>query len=157
MGKLRKDLLHVPYRSLQEQRKTIQVYTSIAARELADRGCSFAPLRMLFNPGWRVFRSLVLKAGFLAGWRGFMLAGMEARYAYLKYRKLMQLRKEACPDLSTGEKVAVGDHPLPALPPSALLPEMSVAFHELQRSEHTDSSDHQALARTQFVTLEQEA
>jgi hypothetical protein len=43
----------------------------------------------------------VLKLGFLDGRRGFLLALMEARYAYLKYRKLMALRERAHSDSVT--------------------------------------------------------
>jgi glycosyltransferase involved in cell wall biosynthesis len=92
--RLRGDLLHIPYRTRQEQLHTIDQYTSIAAEELLRRGCSAAPLRMVFNPVFRVIRSLVLKLGFLDGKRGITLAVMEARYAFLKYRKLLALRRQ---------------------------------------------------------------
>ena len=94
LQRLRGDLLHIPYRTRQEQLQTIDQYTSIAAEELLRRGCSAAPLRMVFNPAFRVIRSLVLKLGFLEGKRGIVLAAMEARYAYLKYRKLLALRRQ---------------------------------------------------------------
>ena len=94
LQRLREDLLHIPYRTRQEQLQTIDQYTSIAAEELLRRGCSTAPLRMVFNPAFRVIRSLALKLGFLDGKRGIALAAMEARYAYLKYRKLLALRRQ---------------------------------------------------------------
>jgi glycosyltransferase involved in cell wall biosynthesis len=94
-GKLRSDLLHIPYRTMREQLETMDEYTSIAARELLKRGCPFAGPRLILNPPFRVIRSLFLKLGFLDGRRGLLLALMEARYAYLKYRKLHTLRREA--------------------------------------------------------------
>jgi len=94
-GKLQGDLLHFPYRTTREQLETIDEYTSIAAGELLQRGCRYAGLRLVLNPPFRVIRSLVLKRGFLDSWRGWVLAGMEGRYAYLKYRKLILPRREA--------------------------------------------------------------
>jgi len=92
VGKLKNDLLHIPYRTRAEQLATIDEYTSIAARELLHRGCPLVLLRLAVNPAFRVFRSLVLKLGFMDGRRGLVLALMEARYAHLKYTKLMLLR-----------------------------------------------------------------
>jgi len=92
---LRNDLLHIPYRTPSEQVEQLDEYTSIAARELFSKGCPFARLRLAFNPSFRVVRSLVLKLGFLEGRRGVALAFLEARYAYLKYWKLLQLRQQA--------------------------------------------------------------
>jgi hypothetical protein len=105
-GKLRSDLLHIPYRSMREQLATIDEYTSIAADELLQRGCRFAGLRLVLNPPFRVIRSLMLKLGFLDGWRGLLLALMEARYAYLKYRKLHTLRRGASAQVLEGR---IGD------------------------------------------------
>jgi hypothetical protein len=91
--KLHCNLLHIPYRTSREQLMTIDRYTSIAAGELLHRGCAFAGLRLAVSPAFRVIRSLVIKLGFLDGWRGFLLAALEARYAYLKYSKLLQRRQ----------------------------------------------------------------
>jgi hypothetical protein len=101
-GKLRSDLLHIPYRTMREQLETIDEYTSIAARELLKRGCPFAGPRLILNPPFRVIRSLFLKLGFLDGRRGLLLALMEARYAYLKYRKLHALRRGASAQVLEG-------------------------------------------------------
>ena len=95
VGGLRNDLLHMPYRTTSEQLQTIDEYTSIAARELLREGCPLAGLRLVFNPSFRVIRSLLLKLGFLDGRRGVALALMEARYARLKYRRLLGLRRQA--------------------------------------------------------------
>ena len=102
--RLRSDLLHIPYRSRREQLETIDQYTSIAAEELLRRGCSGVLLRLVFNPAFRVVRSLVLKRGVLDGRRGVTLAVMDARYAYLKYRKLLARRNRAtAPEAVIGE------------------------------------------------------
>jgi glycosyltransferase involved in cell wall biosynthesis len=93
--RLKGELLHIPYRTTREQLETIDTYTSIAAAELLERGCSMATLRLAVNPTFRVIRSVLFKLGFLDGWRGWMLAIMESRYAYLKYRKLMARRRQA--------------------------------------------------------------
>jgi hypothetical protein len=93
--KLKGDLVHFPYRSVAEQIATIDEYTSIAARGLQKNGCPFAGVRSVANPIFRVIRSFLLKRGFLDGRRGLVLAVMEARYARLKYLKLIDLRNNA--------------------------------------------------------------
>ena len=93
--RLKGDLVHFPYRSVAEQLSTIDEYTSIAARGLHKNGCQFAGIRAVTNPIFRVIRSFLLKRGFLDGRRGLVLAVMEARYARLKYLKLIELRNNA--------------------------------------------------------------
>ena len=112
--KLRGDLLHYPYRSRSEQLETIDTYTNIAALELQKRGCLFAPWRAVMNPVFRVLRSLLLKRGVLDGRRGLDLALMEARYARLKYVKLLQLRDDARAAERRSDQLILGLKPMPA-------------------------------------------
>jgi hypothetical protein len=105
---LKNDLLHIPYRTTAEQLQTIDEYTAIAAGELLKAGCSLAGLRMIVNPPFRVVRSLILKRGFLDGRRGVALALMEARYARLKYARLLALQRQVRAEEVAGRFVALG-------------------------------------------------
>ena len=93
-GRLRGDLLHHPYRSLDEHLATIDRYTTTRARGLHSRGRRARLVDLAFRPGWRFFTFYVLRAGFLEGWRGLLMAALAAHYVRLKYAKLWLLQRE---------------------------------------------------------------
>ena len=45
---------------------------------------------MLFHPPWCFFRMYVLRAGFLDGRAGFVIARLSAHYVFLKYAKVWE-------------------------------------------------------------------
>ncbi|MEY2982647.1 MAG: hypothetical protein RL562_2874, partial [Planctomycetota bacterium] len=64
------------------------------------RGRRARPLDLLTRPAARFVRFYVLKLGFLDGWRGLLIACLAARYAQLKYAKLLAMARQqptACP------------------------------------------------------------
>lgn len=93
VGRLRGDLLHDPYRSFAEHLATIDRYTSIMAEGLHARGRRARASDLLLRPAVRFLRFYVLRAGFLEGWRGLLLACLAAYYVHLKYAKLLVLEK----------------------------------------------------------------
>jgi glycosyltransferase involved in cell wall biosynthesis len=86
-GELQGDLLHYTCTSLSEHLKTLDRYTSLAARELAARGEAVPLTRLTVDPAWTFFRTYVLQRGFLDGRRGLAIAWMAALYTFLKYAK----------------------------------------------------------------------
>ncbi len=93
VGKLKGDLLHWPFTSLQDHKYKMEKYAIIGAREfhLAGKKTSvFTPHIHLF---WGFFRSYVVKGGFLDGREGFLICSQYAKSAYAKYKKLQQLNK----------------------------------------------------------------
>jgi len=92
-GTLRADLLHLPYRSLSEHLQTIDSYTTIMARGLQQRGRRARPRDLVLHPWARFAQFYILKAGFLDGWRGLLLAYLAAHYVRLKYAKLLALQR----------------------------------------------------------------
>jgi glycosyltransferase involved in cell wall biosynthesis len=93
-GRLKGDLLHYPYRSFAEHLRTMDNYTTIMARGLHERGRRASLVDLIFRPAVRFFRFYVLKAGFLEGWRGLLLAYLAAYYVRLKYAKLLVMDRE---------------------------------------------------------------
>ena len=89
---LRHDLLHVPYRSLSEHLQTIDRYTAIMADGLHAHGRRARSADLVLHPAARFLKFYVLKAGFLDGWRGLLLAYLAAHYVRLKYAKLLALQ-----------------------------------------------------------------
>jgi len=94
-GKLEGDLLHHTYRSLSDHVRTINSFTSIAARERYRAGRRFRVTSTLVGPAWRFFRMYVLRLGFLDGVAGLVLAIMAGYYVFLKHAKLLELQLEA--------------------------------------------------------------
>jgi len=92
-GLLRGDLLHYPYRSLGEHLRTIDRYTTTMAGGLRERGVRAGPLDLLTRPAVRFLKFYVLKAGFLDGWRGFLMACLAAHYVQMKYAKLLAMQR----------------------------------------------------------------
>jgi len=90
--RLRGDLLHDSYRSLSDHLRTIDAFTTIAARQGLDAGRRATPLDLTLRPWGRFVRMYVLKAGFLDGWPGFIAAVTGGFYVFMKYAKLWALR-----------------------------------------------------------------
>ena len=85
------ELLHFPYRDLEEHLRTIERYTDIMALELARRGVRARPWDPPLHGAARFLRFYLLKRGFLDGREGLILARLAARYGYRKYAKLRGL------------------------------------------------------------------
>jgi glycosyltransferase involved in cell wall biosynthesis len=90
VGRLRRDLLHHTYRDLSDHLGFIDRYTTTAAKERRAAGERFRLRRLLFRPPWKVFRMYVLRAGFLDGMAGLILALVSGYYVLLKYAKLWE-------------------------------------------------------------------
>ena len=88
VGRLRGELLHHPYRNLEEHLTTIDRYTTIMARELNDAGRRAHLRDLVLRPPARFFVYYVLRGGWRDGWRGLLMAYLAAHYVRLKYAKL---------------------------------------------------------------------
>jgi glycosyltransferase involved in cell wall biosynthesis len=97
VGRLRQPLLHYPYRTFGEHLRTIDSYTTIMARGLAERGRRASVADLVLRPAGRFLKFYVLKRGFLDGWRGLLLAYLAAHYVRLKYAKLLIEQRPATP------------------------------------------------------------
>ena len=89
------EIVHDSYRTFAEHAATVDRFSAIAAAALAAEG-----KRASFAAPWgrgaaALFKGLVLKLGFLDGWRGLLAAWMSARYDFLKYRRLRQAARTA--------------------------------------------------------------
>ncbi|MGH7504990.1 MAG: glycosyltransferase family 2 protein [Longimicrobiales bacterium] len=87
------DLLHDSYRSLSDHLRTIDRFTTLAAREKSAAGERATLLDLTLRPWGRFVRMYLLKRGFQDGWQGFVIAVTGAFYVFMKYAKLRELRK----------------------------------------------------------------
>jgi glycosyltransferase involved in cell wall biosynthesis len=86
-GQLDGNLLHYTCASLTEHLRTLDRYTSLAAREVVARKKAVTMRRLTVDPAWTFFRTYVLQRGFLDGRQGLAIAWMAALYTFLKYAK----------------------------------------------------------------------
>jgi glycosyltransferase involved in cell wall biosynthesis len=87
VGRLEGKLLHFTCDSLSAHLRTLDRYTTLAARELVDRGAKIGLRRLLIDPVWTFVRTWILRRGFLDGAQGIAIAWMAALYTFLKYAK----------------------------------------------------------------------
>jgi glycosyltransferase involved in cell wall biosynthesis len=92
---LRGDLLHYTYRGIADHLRTIDRFTTEAARGLAARGARGAAAGMVVHPPLKFLKMYLLKAGFLDGLPGLVVAVLGSYYVFLKYAKLWEARREA--------------------------------------------------------------
>jgi glycosyltransferase involved in cell wall biosynthesis len=90
IGQLHGDLLHFTCQSLSEHLRTLDRYTSLAAREIAARNKRVPIRRLALDPAWTFIRAYILQRGFLDGPQGLAIAWMAALYTFLKYAKALR-------------------------------------------------------------------
>ena len=98
---LRGDLIHYPYRSLEQQLAKTQKYARMMAEHDFARGKRASLAKLVISPAWRFWRGYLLRGGFLDGWHGLVYAYVRANYVRQKTVMLWLLQ--------SGQ--AVGDTP----------------------------------------------
>lgn len=82
------ELEHLNYRDFAAHLRTIDSYASQAAAAMRAAGRRCSPFDLLVRPVSVFIKSLVLRVGFLDGWRGIVCAALAARHTWLKYWRL---------------------------------------------------------------------
>jgi glycosyltransferase involved in cell wall biosynthesis len=88
IGRLHGDLLHYTVRNLPELLEKREEYSTLAARSLFERGVRNWQLARWAAAPWTWIQYFVIGAGFLDGYRGFLIARLAAHTVWLKYTKL---------------------------------------------------------------------
>lgn len=81
---------HLSYRDFRHHVRTIDSFTAIAAKAMAASGRRASVFDLLVRPPAVFFKSLVLKRGFLDGWRGLLVSAMAAYTDWKKYWRLLR-------------------------------------------------------------------
>lgn len=89
------DLIHYPYRSLEQQLLKTQRYARMMAEHDFARGKRATLAKLVLSPAWRFWRGYVLRAGFLDGWHGLVYAYVRANYVRQKTVMLWMLQNGA--------------------------------------------------------------
>jgi glycosyltransferase involved in cell wall biosynthesis len=84
------DLLHFPYRSIQDHHDRIDRYTALSAEQSNANRRHFNPLKLAFGPVLFFVKTFFLQRGFLDGRQGVRIAYMGARYVFLKEFRILR-------------------------------------------------------------------
>jgi glycosyltransferase involved in cell wall biosynthesis len=90
---LKGDLLHNTYANFDAHVEKNNRYSKLSAQLLFQNGKRTHIFKIVFNPFWAFFTSYILRAGFLDGFNGFVIAVNIAHLTFLKYSKLYQLQR----------------------------------------------------------------
>ena len=92
VGTLRGDLIHYPYRSLEQQLLKTQRYARMMAEHEFARGKRATLPKLILAPAWRFWRGLLLRGGLRDGWHGLVYAYVRANYVRQKTIMLWMLQ-----------------------------------------------------------------
>jgi len=95
VGQLQHELQHYAYRDVAHHHETMQRYTTLAARQMADAGRRAGLVDLMIHPPAAFLRNFVLKRGFLDGAPGLIISAMNAHYVFLKFAKLWALQEDS--------------------------------------------------------------
>ena len=91
IGRLREPLIHVAFENLENVLETMNRYSTLGARMMHNRAKKSNMGTAVLHGFWSFFHTYVVRAGFLDGREGFMLAVSNAEGTYYKYLKLLLL------------------------------------------------------------------
>lgn len=91
VGRLSRPIHHETVTSLDQLIDKMNTYSAMTAGNLHQHGRGASIFTALFHGGWAFFRTYFLRAGFLDGREGVMLAIANAENSYYRYAKLMLL------------------------------------------------------------------
>jgi len=77
--KIKTHMIHLAYSSVDEFLLKQKKYSQLSIKRKSY-------IRMIVSPVWTFLKILVLRLGFLDGWRGFVIAYVYAKYSYWKYK-----------------------------------------------------------------------
>jgi glycosyltransferase involved in cell wall biosynthesis len=93
VGYLRNPIIHYSYDNFEDVLNKMNWFSTQGAKTLLEAGKSSSLLKAVGRGFWAFFRTYILRAGFLDGRKGFMLAVSIAEVTYYKYVKLILLRE----------------------------------------------------------------
>ncbi|MEP7111434.1 MAG: glycosyltransferase family 2 protein [Ferruginibacter sp.] len=91
--KLKGDLLHRSKDTLEDHIAGINTYSTMGAQVYFEAGKRAAGFKLVISPLFTFIKGYIFRLGFLDGYAGFMMAKINAHEVFLKYSKLLLLRK----------------------------------------------------------------
>jgi glycosyltransferase involved in cell wall biosynthesis len=97
IGRLHADLQHLPYRDMSHHLETIDRYTSLAARQMRERGQRVGVAGLLARPVGAFLRNYVIRSGWRDGSVGLVVSVLNSYYVFLKFAKLWETDRGSRP------------------------------------------------------------
>ena len=94
IGRLREPVMHEAVTDLEQMLVKINMYSTTSAAMFHNAGRRASLATALLHGVWAFVRTYFLRAGFLDGREGFMLAVINAENSYYRYAKLMLLGRK---------------------------------------------------------------
>jgi len=91
MGIIEEPLLHFTYPTIESHIRKMNRYTTIAAEAMFAKGKKVSIFGALVRAKLKFLKMYIIRAGFLDGWAGLILALNSAYGVFLKYLKLWKL------------------------------------------------------------------
>ncbi|MGE0560405.1 MAG: glycosyltransferase family 2 protein [Flavobacteriales bacterium] len=88
---LKGDCYHYSYYTQEQHYTQAEKFTTIAAKDLFDKGKRLSFIKLYFSPLAKFIRDYFINLGFLDGGAGFTVARISAYATFLKYNKLKKL------------------------------------------------------------------
>ncbi|MDX2305813.1 MAG: glycosyltransferase family 2 protein [Microscillaceae bacterium] len=93
--KLKGHLLHYSFYSIEDHILKMNNLSGISARAYFEHGKRASWLHILLSPLLSFIKGYWIKAGFRSGFYGFVIAMIDAHFAFIKYVKLRELQKNS--------------------------------------------------------------
>ena len=93
-GRLRGELQHYPYRDVSHHLRTIDRYSSLAARQLFEDGRRTGPCRIVLHADAAFLRNYLLRGGISDGGAGLVVSLLNSYYVAMKLVKLWEMEKK---------------------------------------------------------------
>jgi glycosyltransferase involved in cell wall biosynthesis len=93
-GYLKSELQHYPYKDLSEHLIRMDRYTTLAARQMFEKGKRATRLELLLHPAIAFARNYIVKGGFRDGKPGLIVSLVNSYYVMLKFAKLWELQRD---------------------------------------------------------------
>ena len=94
IGKLANPIIHFSYRDLESVIYKMNLYSTGGARDNLKSGKKGSLRKAIFHGLWAFFRTYFIRAGFLDGREGVMLAIAKAEVTYYRYLKLYYISQK---------------------------------------------------------------
>ena len=94
IGKLENPIIHFSYRDLESVINKMNLYSTGGARDNLKSGKNGSLRKAIFHGLWAFFRTYFIRAGFLDGKEGVMLAIANAEVTYYRYLKLYYISQK---------------------------------------------------------------
>lgn len=98
------NLQHFPCDSREELARSIDHYTTLAARQALEDRERLILLKWMIFPVWKFVESYFLRQGFRDGQAGYVIARMAGRYVFQKYEKLWCMARRGSTELETSAR-----------------------------------------------------